>query len=125
MSAEIVQFPKGGKDGEDHEAFIQVRDSLPFFQKRKRGLPGSWWSATPSDNFQADMQEGRRWATLFLPMLRYNAGSPAFAWIIGEMIKVGEPHNGLVSGFVQEIAHYAAIGGVACGDIDLNPGHPA
>ena len=48
-------------------------------------------------------------------MLRYNGGLVALAWIADAMIQDGE-RNGLVSGFMQEIARYAAIGAAVSGD---------
>jgi hypothetical protein len=118
MSAKVLRFPQSPKRRARKatvapDSFEGLRNALPFF-RAKRGLVSSWWSATPSDDFQADMQEGRRWARLYLPMLRYYGGPVALAWIVDGMIEAGE-RNGLVSGFVQEIAEHAAIGAAVAG----------
>ena len=50
-------------------------------------------------------------------MLQYNAGPVALAWITGAMIEAGE-RKGLICGFMQEIARYAAIGPAVAGDFE-------
>jgi hypothetical protein len=77
--------------------------ALPFVGSRKQGEKGGgcFWSVTASGKYGEDYKQGRAWARLVLPFLKYNAGPPLLSWIVADMI-TGE-RNGLVLGFVREI----------------------
>jgi hypothetical protein len=59
-----------------------------------------------------DVEEGKRYARLFLPMLKYYGGPAMLAWIVLDMIAAGddEKSKGLVVGFVNEIGWLAGAG---------------
>jgi hypothetical protein len=78
--------------------------ALPFVRSRKRGEKGGrcWWSVTSSGKYAEDYNQGRVWARLVLPLLKYNVGAPLLSWIVADMIDAGE-RNGLVLGFVREV----------------------
>lgn len=114
MTAEIVPFQTRA-DAEMEERSRQLKAlkaALPFVEKRKRGKRGrpSFWSVSSSGNYVADLDEGKRFARLFLPILQYNLGPAMLAWIVLDMIRAGadEKSDGLVIGFCSEIGRYAA-----------------
>jgi hypothetical protein len=79
--------------------------ALPFVRSRKRGEKGErcFWSVTASGKYGEDYDQGKAWARLVLPLLKFNIGAPLLSWIVADMIKAGEK-NGLVLGFVREVA---------------------
>jgi hypothetical protein len=85
--------------------------ALPFVRSRKRGEKGGrfFWSVTSSGNYFKDYDQGRAWARLMLPHLKYNDGPALLSWIVADMIGVGErvpgKSDGLVLGFVREIGN--------------------
>src|ERR1700730_211549 len=110
MSAEIIPFRS---HAEIAEAEVDaIRAAMPFVKKRKRGQCGSFWSVTSSGSYMTDVEEGKRYARLFMPMLKYYGGPAMLAWIVLDMISAGddEKSKGLVVGFVNEIGQYCAAG---------------
>jgi hypothetical protein len=110
MSAEITRFRSRAKIAE--EELAALRAAMPFVKKRKRGQPGSFWSVTSSGSYWADVEEGKRYAQLFLPMLKYYGGRAMLAWIVLDLIATGDNKKsaGLVVGFFNEIGEYCAAG---------------
>ncbi len=79
--------------------------ALPFVRTRTKGEKGigrHFWSVTASGDYAADYNQGRAWALLVLPFLKFNVGPPLLSWIVADMIAAGEK-NGLVLGFIREI----------------------
>jgi hypothetical protein len=80
--------------------------ALPFVRSRKRG-GRCFWSVTSSGDYFEDYEQGRAWARLVLPQLKYNVGPVLLSHIIADMISAGErlpgKPDGLVLGFVREI----------------------
>jgi len=89
-----------GKVDKSVDAKIAV---LPFVHSRKRGEGRCWWSVTATGKYANDYDQGRAWARLVLPLLKFNVGAPLLSLIVADMIAAGE-RNGLVLGFVREIA---------------------
>jgi hypothetical protein len=87
-------------------------DALPFVRRRTRGKnahPGGCWCVTASGNYQEDYNQGRKWARLVLPFLKFNVGPPLLSWIVRDMVKAGED-NALVLGFIRELGDQLAHG---------------
>jgi hypothetical protein len=80
-------------------------EALPFIRSRKPGEKGRrfFWAVAASGKYMEDYNQGRAWARLFLPLLKYNSGAPTLSMIVEDMIAAGEC-NGIVLGFVREIA---------------------
>jgi hypothetical protein len=79
--------------------------ALPFVRSPKRGEKGRrcFWSVTASGKYTEDFDQGREYARLLLPLLKYNVGGSLVSSVVNDMIKAGE-RNALVLGFVREIA---------------------
>jgi hypothetical protein len=117
MSAEIMPFQtRADAEMEERSRRLDaLKAALPFVvKKRKRGKrgPPSFWSVTSSGDYVADLEEGKRFARLFLPILEYNLGPAMLAWIVLDMIRAGddEKSKGLVIGFISEIGRYGSAG---------------
>jgi hypothetical protein len=110
MTAEIIPFRSHAETAKAEVDALKA--ALPFVKKRKRGQRGSFWSVTSSGSYWSDVEEGKRYAQLFLPMLKYNLGPAMLAWIVLDMIGAGndEKSAGLVVGFFSEIGRYCAGG---------------
>ena len=116
MTGDVVKF-QTRDDSEMEERSRQVnalKAALPFVKHRKRGERGraSFWSVTSTGSYMADIEEGKRYAKLFRPILQYNLGPAMLAWIVLDMIRAGddEKSKGLVVGFLNEIGRYASVG---------------
>jgi hypothetical protein len=94
--------PDATFDGKVHKGVDKQVLALPFVRGRKRGEKGQrcFWSVKPTGKYLVDYEQGREWARLVLPLLKYNMGAPLVSWIIIDMIKAGE-RNGLVLGFTR------------------------
>jgi hypothetical protein len=79
--------------------------ALPFVRNPKRGEKGGrcFWSVKPSGDYGEDCAQGRAYAKLVLPLLKYNVGPWIVSSVVDDMIKAGS-RNGVVLGFVREIA---------------------
>jgi hypothetical protein len=106
MTAEIVGFPAPRPARMRLHTDPKCKRPLPFERRKKRGVDHSFWVVTPTDDFWADFEEGKLWAKMFLPFLRYNVGVPMLSWIVDDMIAAGQT-NGLVVGFIQGIGRAA------------------
>jgi hypothetical protein len=79
--------------------------ALPFVRSSKRDEKGRrcFWLVEATGEYGKDYAQGRAYARLVLPLLKYNVGGSLLSSIVDDMIKAGE-RNGLVLGFVREIA---------------------
>ena len=68
---------------------IALRDALPFFRKGRGKVETSWWNVTPSGDYAADLETGKKYARAFLPMLSFNAGASDLGIIVSDMAKAG------------------------------------
>jgi hypothetical protein len=106
MSGDLFVHPAAstftGEIDKDLDAKIAA---LPFVRSHKRGEEGErcFWSVTASGKYGEEYAQGRAWARLVVPLLRYNIGPPLLSWIVADMIEAGEK-NALVLGFVREVA---------------------
>jgi len=94
MTGEVVKF-QTRDDAEMEERSRRVdalQAALPFVEKRKRGKrgPPNFWSVTSSGSYADDVEEGKRYAKLFVPLLGYNLGQNMLAWIVLDMIRAGD-----------------------------------
>jgi hypothetical protein len=87
-------------DGKIHKGVDKRIAALPFVRWRR---PRCFWSVKPTGNFREDYAQGRAWAKMVLPFLKYYGGPPLISWIVGDMIKAGKS-NGLVTGFIRGLA---------------------
>ena len=105
LGGDLFRHPDATFDGKVHKGVDKQVAALPFVRARKRGEKGGrcFWSVKPSGKYSADYEQGRTWARMVLPLLKYNVGAPLVSWIIVDMIKAGE-RNGLVLGFTRRLA---------------------
>jgi hypothetical protein len=68
---------------------IAMRDALPFFRNGRGKVETSWWNVTPSGDYAADIETGKKYARAFLPMLSFNAGASDLGIIVSDMAKAG------------------------------------
>jgi len=87
--ASKIRSAKTGKKKTAAKGATAVRDALPFFKKGRGKIPTSWWSVTPSGNYSADLETGMAYASAFLPLMKYNAGSSSLGAIVSDMAKAG------------------------------------
>lgn len=64
-----------------------LRDALPFFKAGRGKTETSWWTVTPSGNYAADLETGKKYARDFLPMMTFNAGAATLGAIASDMAK--------------------------------------
>jgi hypothetical protein len=131
MSAEIIKLPRPPSKSRRRKAAPEpgsldaLCSALPFLQRNHpRKMAGyTYWSVIPTGNYLADYEEGMRFAKLFLPVLRYNAGPSMLGSIVLDMIKTGikDEEKGLVLGFMRVIAQGCSLGMAVAAMMDLDP----
>jgi hypothetical protein len=122
---DLFRHPDATFDGKVHKGVDKQVAALPFVRSPKRGEKGGrcFWSVKPTGKYSADYEQGREYARLVLPFLRYNVGAPLVSWIIADMVKAGE-RNGLVLGFTRGLAdelrdaRQTAVQSAGCGGGD-------
>lgn len=103
---------------------LQVRDALPFFKKRRGKTKTSWWNVKPTGDYATDLETGKAYARVFLPMMKFNAGPSDLGVIVSDMALAGRKPgvtkewrgiDAIALGFLMEIGGnlQAAIAGVA------------
>jgi len=100
---DLFLHPDATADGKVHKGVDRHVMALPFVRSRKRGGGRCFWSVTPTGKYSEDYAQGRAWARLVIPLLKFNVGPPLLSWIVADMAAAGE-RNGLVLGFMREIA---------------------
>lgn len=115
---------KSAREAKKSEA-EKMRDALPFFRNRTRSSEASWWTISPSGNYSADLETGKRYARAFLPMMAYNCGASSLGTIVSHMALAGrQPESNsrnwrgidaVALGFLLEIGGVlqGLLGGVA------------
>jgi hypothetical protein len=117
--------PKKRRQTKPKNELDAIRDALPFFRKGRGKVDTSWWNVTPSGNYVADLETGKKYARQFFPMLTFNAGASTLGVIVSDMAKAGrdlakdpKQHRGIDAialGFLMEIGGrlQSAIAGIA------------
>jgi len=90
----------GDADGSINKKGDKLISALPFIRDGKRGR--CWWSVKASGDHDTDYEQGREWARMFTPLLKYNIGSLWLSSIVVGMVEAGD-RSPIASGFISEI----------------------
>lgn len=73
---DLFVHPNATSTGEVDKSVPKKLASLPFVRMRKRGDGRCFWAVKATGNYSEDYNQGRAWARLVLPLLKYNVGAP-------------------------------------------------
>ncbi len=110
--------PASGNDlgltGEDKQLDITdlpfVRGATKAEMKAGRKFPRVFWSVTPSGDHEADCKLGDEYARQALDYITDAKTPYVLAWVVEDMIALGNKSSGVELGFMSHVARRAMVG---------------